>query len=50
MKIDFESVKNRMIMCRFSPDIFKQVEKLAKKHKTSRGKIIGALVEKALTK
>ncbi len=48
MKLDIAPVKNKMIMCRFSPDVFKKIEKLAKEHKTSQGKIIRALVEKAL--
>ena len=48
MKLDIAPVKDKMIMCRFSPDVFFQIEKLAKKHKTSQGKIIRALVDKAL--
>lgn len=50
MKLEIDKVKDKMIMCRFAPDVFKQIEALAKKHKTSQGKIIRALVEKALWK
>lgn len=46
--LEIPKVKDKMIMCRFSPDVFKQIEKLAKKHKTSQGKVIRALVDKAL--
>lgn len=45
MKLKIDPVKDRMIMCRFSPDVFKKIEKLAKANKTSQGKIIRALVE-----
>jgi len=48
MKLNLPKVKDKMIMCRFSPEVFATIEKLAKKHKTSQGKIIRALVEQAL--
>mgnify|MGYP001558239724 FL=1 len=48
MELQIEKVKDKMIMCRFAPEVFAQIEKLAAKNKTSNGKIIRALVDKAL--
>lgn len=48
MKLELDKVKDKMIMCRFSPEVFKVIEKLAKQNKTGQGKIIRALVDKAL--
>lgn len=49
MKLNIDPVKDKMIMCRFSPETYKKVAKLAGKNKTSHGKIIRALVDKALS-
>jgi hypothetical protein len=48
MRLVLDPVKDKMIMCRFAPGTFKVIQKLAKQNKTSHGKVVGALVEKAL--
>lgn len=49
MELNLAPVKDKMIMCRFDPTMFDELGKLAKKNKTSRGKIIRALLESSLT-
>ena len=49
MELNLAPIKDKMIMCRFDPEVFEELGKLAKKNKTSRGKVIRALVEKGIT-
>ena len=48
MELQIDAVKDKMIMCRFSPSIFLEIENLAQNKGTSNGKIIRALVDYAL--
>ena len=48
MELQLDKVKDKMIMCRFAPNMFAELGKLAKKNKTSRGKVIRAIIETSL--
>ena len=38
MELQIEKVKDKMIMCRFAPEVFAQIEKLAAKIRHQTGK------------
>jgi ribbon-helix-helix CopG family protein len=47
--LELEPIKDKMIMVRLDPRVYKEVSEIAKVNKTSRGKIIRALIDKSLT-
>lgn len=49
LQIERVKVKDKIIACRFSREVFTQIEKLAKENKTTMGNVIRALVDKSLS-
>lgn len=48
IQLEIAPIKDKMIMVRFDPQIYKELTELAKSKNTSRGKIVRALVDKSI--
>lgn len=47
-ELNIAPIKDKMIMVRFDPNVYNEIGRLAKANKTSRGKIVRALVDKTI--